>query len=509
MADIDSLLATILQSAGLLIFGRFFELGISFGAQILMARVLGKTNYGSVSIGISILLLTSTVGLLGLHVGVARYLPRCEDAKNIWSVIYSAATAILPSSLLITAIIYLSADSLARYVFADPSITPVLEMFALAIPFVALMKFTIGIAQGFQTTWPKFTMEMVSMPIVRFGGIIVALGIGLGTVGVSFAYVLSYAVPAAIGLYYLTRYAPITLSGFDYDSRHRELLEFSIPLMFSGLMAFVFSDIDTLMLGYLGDVGAVGVYNVIYPVSQLVIIGVTPLTFLFMPIMSNLHSDKMIAEMDRIFKILTKWMIIVSTPIFLVIVLFPDTIIRYVFGDVYLSGTLPLIVLSVGFFVHIIAGPSRTVLQSVYETRFIMWANLFTAIVNMMLNIILISRYGIMGAAIATSVAYGTLNILTASWLYHRVDIHPITQRTAGFLVGMGFYVLGTLGIFQYFSRSLPIVVIVILGGAALYVILSLRFGVRSEEVALILRFEEHVGVDLGPLKSFTNRFVK
>lgn len=509
MADTDSLLATILQSAGLLILGRFFELGISFGAKILMARFLGKTNYGAVSIGISLLLLTSTVGLLGLHVGVGRYLPRYDDVSDVWSVLYSAATIIIPASLLISAATYFGAEPAAQYIFSDPSVAPVLQVFALAIPFVVLMKFGIGAAQGFQTTWPKVTMEMVSMPIVRFGGIIVALSIGLGVVGVSFAYVLSYAVPAAIGIYYLARHAPVSLDDFTPESRHRELLVFSVPLMFSGLMGFVFSDIDTLMLGYFANVGEVGVYNVIYPVSQLVIVFVTPMTFLFMPIMSKLHSDGHEDEMDRLFKTMTKWMVVASTPVFILIVVFPEIIIGGIFGDVYLSGTLPLIVLTIGFFVHILAGPARTVLQSVHETRFIMWANLATAIVNMVLNVVLIPRYGIMGAAIATGAAYATLNALTAGWLYYVTGMTPITTRTLKFLSGMGAYTLISIIILTTVPRSLPVVAIILLQGTVLYTVLGLRYGVQSEEVALLLRFEEHAGIDLGTLKAVANRFVK
>jgi O-antigen/teichoic acid export membrane protein len=76
--SLEGSIERLFAGGGLLFFGLVLELGVSFLAKAVIARVLGPVDYGAVSLGVTTLGLLSTLGLLGLHTGVARHLPRFD-----------------------------------------------------------------------------------------------------------------------------------------------------------------------------------------------------------------------------------------------------------------------------------------------------------------------------------------------------------------------------------------------------------------------------------------------
>jgi len=80
--------------------------------------------------------------------------------------------------------------------------------------------------------------------------------------------------------------------------------------------------------------------------------------------------------------------------VFLVVVLFPEMVIRVTFGAEYDQRALALSVLAVGFFTHAVVGPNGNTLTSVGRTRLIMYDNVAVAVTNVTLNLLLIPGTG-------------------------------------------------------------------------------------------------------------------
>lgn len=500
----------LLTGGGLLFIGLVIELGVSFLAKAVIARVLGAVNYGAVSLGVTTLGLVSTLALLGLHTGVGRYLPRFDSEAERRGVVLSAFQIVVPVATAAGVLVTVFADPIARYVFTDPSTAEYVRIFGLVIPFVAVMKLSIGVIRGLQQATPKVIVQNITPPVTRFSAVAIAVVVGAGAIGVATAYAVAYVVAAIVGLYYVVTRTSI-LADVKPMYMHGKLLTFSAPLIISAAMAFILTDLDTFMLGYFASTRDVGIYNVVYPLAQLLTTGLTAFAFLFMPIISELDAEGATDEMHRIYQIVTKWIFMGTLPVFLIVALFPEMTIRITFGSEYTEGGIALTLLAIAYFSHAIAGPNANTLTSIGRTRLIMWDNLAVGILNAILNLALIPEYGYLGAGIATAISYISLNVLYSAQLYRETKIHPFTVSLvypgliAGALITFIYWMTIT-----FLSVTIPVLVVMFVVFMALYAVVILRFGgVEEEEIALVLSFEERFDVDLGPLKGFAERLMR
>jgi Na+-driven multidrug efflux pump len=116
--------------------------------------------------------------------------------------------------------------------------------------------------------------------------------------------------------------------------------------------------------------------------------------------------------------------------------------------------------IAIGFFTHAVPGPNVNALTATGKTRLIMWDNLAAGDTNIVLNVLLIPQYGLLGAAIATAVAYGGLNLLYSVQLYRLTGIHPVTlsllkPATAGLASMLVIYAIVTTLLW----RSVPVLI--------------------------------------------------
>jgi O-antigen/teichoic acid export membrane protein len=501
-SDSDDALRTVFTGGSVVFLGLFVELGVSFLAKLVIARILGPVDYGVVALGVTTMVIVSTVVLLGLNTGIGRYLPRYDDPEHRRGVLVSAFQIAVPLAIVAGIVVYVTAPIIATVGFSDPSVTPILRVFGLIIPLAAVVRLTIGSAQGLQQVLPKVYIQNLVLPLTRFIAVLVMLGLGFGVLGVAWAYAIAYTVAAVVGIYVLVQRTPLVSRAIDAVSMHRDLLTFSTPLVVSATMTLILSDIDTFMLGYFSSTRAVGVYNTVYPLAHLLIIAMSSFGFIFMPVVSKLYKNGDTTTIRRLYQIATKWIFLVTFPIFAIVVLFPTQTIRLTFGPKYVGGSLALVVLAVAFFTHAVAGPNADALMSIGQTRTIMYDNTLVAAVNVVLNLVLIPQYSILGAAVATAVSYVLLNVLYTVQLYRKTRIQPLTKTLVRSGV-IGIVVVTTL--YGLVTTLFEVTIVVFVGTVAVFFLLYafsvILFAIEKEEVMLVLSFEERYDIDLGPLK--------
>lgn len=442
--SLSEYISSLLHGAGVIFLGMCLQYTLTFFTRVVLARGLGPTKFGRLSIGVAIVATTTTFVLLGMNSGIGRYLPRMQTVSEKRSVIVSGFQMALSAAILSSICVYLAAGWLATSVFDDASLRGVIKIFSLCIPLFTLLKLTVGGIRGLEKALPRVLVENLAFPGGRLIFTGIALLFGATVTNVSWGYLLAYALGAVTGLYYL--YTRIPLLGRPRNSMHRTLLTFSAPLVITAAMATVIADVDTFIIGYFLTPEHVGIYNVVYPFAALVSIFLSSLSFLFMPIISELHSAEEFGQISTIYTVATKWIFLTTTPIVLLFVMFGDNLLGLAFGSEYLPGTLTLSLLAIGFGTHAIFGPNRDTLTSIGRTRWIMISNVGVALFNVGVNIVLVPRFGIEGAAVATAASYTFLNCLYSYRLYSDIGINPFKRRFirhifTGILVGLFFII--------------------------------------------------------------------
>lgn len=485
----DSLFGFLAAGSAIVFVGFVVQKGLALATTYLIATSLGTAGYGAIRIGVVVLTFSRVFAILGIDTGVARYLPRYESLSERRGALVSSLQIVGLTSLTVGLGIFVFSPTIAN-ILGDSSMTPIIRIFGLTVPFTALMNLALGGIQGVKKSIPRTVTRSITLPVARFVAIAVALSLGLQTIGVAGAYLFGYLIALLVATYYLWRYTPL-FDTLPTPSKHRELLTFSVPLLVTAVADTVFSDIDVLILSYLGTPTNVAIYSVAFTLANLLMVVLLSFRFLAMPILSELHSETKFDDMRHVYRVLTKWLFLLVSPLLFVLLSFPESVLSVTFGTEYLGGAVALSILSVGMAVHVIVGPAGATLVSVGETRLQMFDYLGASALNIVLNVLLIPRYPVAGAAVATTLSFLVLNLLYVVQLRQHVGIRPYTRDLPTMAVAITFVGVGARTATGYLTETpwitLLIGIVAFIPGYALVLVLF-ALGPEEREVFAKLR---------------------
>lgn len=494
--------ATLASGTAVILAGTVIGLILGFLARSIPARLLGPDQYGLLMLGWSTVSILGIVAYLGFRDGIIRYVPRADTDAAKRGIFVTALSITLPWSIILALIVFFAVKPLATIVFSDPAVAPIIRIFAVLLPFVTLQRLSASLFRGYKRARERVLIENIINPGLRTILIVAAILAGFTAVGAAAAWVLAMVVTAIFAIFFVYRLTPIgTVKTGRF--RHRELLLFSAPLMLSGVMGIVLNFGDNFLIGaFIGTTG-VGTYDSAYMIGSLVTTGLTAFAYMFLPIFSELHAAGDTQQMSDLYRTSTKWAISITVPVYLTFALYPGSTLVLIFGPQYAAGSTVLAVIATGFFVNVVVGLCVQALVSIGATRFILRTNIVAAVANLLLNVLLIPRFGIVGAAIASALTQVGYNCLYTYKLYRETDITPLPPRiilpvvvTAA--VAVTIRILG--GAFRGSGWLLPVFAAVIAGCyLGLYIALG---GVSEADIELLKSVEEKSGLDLSRVEA-------
>ncbi|HMA77058.1 MAG TPA: polysaccharide biosynthesis C-terminal domain-containing protein, partial [Candidatus Krumholzibacteriaceae bacterium] len=167
---------------------------------------------------------------------------------------------------------------------------------------------------------------------------------------------------------------------------------------------------------------------------------------IFAPVISEYFGLKQMQKFEQNFKIVTRWILILVLPFFVLILIFNSQIMG-IFGDEFILGSMALVILSFGQLINSAVGPSGLVLSMSGNPKYNLLNSSLVLVMNFWLNYWLIPIYGIIGAAIATSTAFVVINLLKLFEVYYLIKVYPYSRNfykpiTAAFISGFMVYYL-------------------------------------------------------------------
>jgi O-antigen/teichoic acid export membrane protein len=507
---LDDRLRSLFKSGAVVFGGTMAQMGLSFVVATVVANLLSPAGYGAITLGTTVLGTASTLVLVGVHAGTERYLPRFDTAAARRGVLRLSATTLVPLVVVVAGGLFLGADLLATRVFGDPVLGAVFRTFALVLPFAVLVKYTTSVAKGYQDPSGRVVIENLLIPSARgllVGAALVAAGASI--LGFTAAYAGAWVVAGVAAAAYLYRYTEF----FDaVEARtpvdRRELLAFSLPLLASQVISRLLRDLDTFLLGAQAGTADVGVYGVAYYLAELLVVVTSSFGFLFTPVFSELDAAGDEAQMGSLYRSVTKWMVLLSVPVFGFVALYPSRLLGLLFGADYAGGGLALTALAVGFLFTATVGPGSEALTALGHTRTVLYDNVAAVALNGVLNVLLIPRFGILGAGVATAVSYTLLNLLLAVQLYDRTGIHPVSRGLVRASAGAAVVFAGA-AVVAASTRGEPIPLLagVYVGFVAATGLAVVALGGVGEAERMILDSVEHrFGVDLWRVRWLVDR---
>ncbi|MFC4247053.1 flippase [Natribaculum luteum] len=496
MATRESELSALLSSAALVMIGGIISSAAKMGERIIIGRLLSPDAYGEVSIGLALFTITSTIALAGCTQGVSRFIPRydsIEDQRGVW---LSGLLIATPLSLVISILMFVFAESIAAHFFETDYAESFIRLLALTLPFVANFRIIVAAIRGFENTTYPITIQNFFYPFLRIGLIAGLLLAGMSAITVGIAYFFAALLTFVIAHLLLRRF--MNLRG-EYQTHVSELLTFSAPLIVSTVVSVMLTKTDTLMLGYFRSSSEVGMYDAAYSLASGLTVVLGAFGFLYLPLASRLDADGERKIVDDIYATTTKWVYVITFPVFLLFVIFPNNLILIFFGPSYADAASVLPILAVGFFLSAAAGRNRETLSAIGLTAWIAIGNLIGIVLNILINIVLIPRFGFMGAGVASVVSLFSLHTTICGVLAIRYNITPFSSEAIRCYVFLPAILLPLAHILSPWIviSAMTLIPILIAVSVVSLVVVVLIGGLEPDDIVVITVLEDKIGISV------------
>jgi len=503
-------LKRIAQGTFILFIGIFLSKLLGYGYRVLIARN-GVEEYGIFSLALAVYGLVLAFASLGLPEGIARYVGFFRGENEVGKMRKSLAMSLkilLFTGLISMIILFFLAKPLALKIFKTQELTLVLQIILIAIPFDMAIRVFVNTLRGMEMPKYEVYIRNLTENIIKIALTATFFVLGIKLVGMTIAFVAATIVSFILLGLTLNKKFPIFKKIEEYPGLRRELLVYSLPLFMSNVMIFVFTWVDTLMIGWLMNPHDVGLYNAAVPTSQLLYLFPSTLMAMFLPIMTMIYAQKHPDMFKQVYQAATRWIWIINLAFVLPLLIFAKPILSILFGNVYGAATLALIVLLVGRFIDFGLLAGSNVLMVVKRTKLLLFNNLVAAALNVILNLIFIPRYGIVGAALGTSIAVSVQAVMVLIETKVLTQTFALTKNSlkillSGFIAGSILYLAS-----DYFTPTLIMIIIQSLFFLAVYLfLLYVTKAFQREDLEIVLQIEEKMGIDLKHVKKILRKF--
>jgi O-antigen/teichoic acid export membrane protein len=380
---------------------------------LVLIPVLTKT-FGAVDYGIwtqvsMVAGLLAPLLVMGTDSAVIRFLPsagRAEKRQGLSTILLYGALA----SLAVAVLLWLASVPLASAFFAGPE----------NAPFVTVCGFVVFTQVIFNTLRDWYRVEdqaamwgaMNALQAVLWAGVAAAAAVtGTGI----FALVL--ATTLLDGLLCLAFAAQIARRHGLARPRGdllRRYLRFGAAVMPVGYAAWVLGMSNRLFLVHYGGLGDVGVYSVVYALGYTFInIFFNPIWLMYPARASELYDGHDLEGLRRLFRYSAKAALGILIPVMLGFAVLAEPIMRVVTAEEFVRGAHLVPVVTLGY-VLLMLGSYWSVSLSLVRRPGLHTVNMAVAAgASVLLNALLVPRWGITGAAYATAISFALLMALS------------------------------------------------------------------------------------------------
>jgi len=497
-------LKTLVANAGWGILFGLFGYVVMFFFNILLARNYAPSAVGLFSLSRTVLNICFVLAALGITGGISRYVPfyEAQDRRGLLrGYLRFVFTVPLLAALLISALLILFAPTIVSFFGFPAEFILFLKVVALALPFRTINKVlgSVFFAKK-RMLYAHISWDLVGQ-VALFTTLLVAVVLDAPVLVVVLGLLLSVILSFLVNLFFFRR--KITFPETKKRVfRRKEWFAFSLPLFFTGFFAFLIGWTDNLVIAKLMQPSDLGVYALVFSFASFLGFFQTPFSRIFLPLISESKARKKLSNITFLFRQLSAWTFGLTFPLFLLVLFYARQLLELIYGPAYARGYLPLVILGAGYLGLTLLRAANDVLVMEKKTRFLFKVNLLVAVYNLLANILLIARFGLVGAALATSTSFLIRALILFFKARTTVRLTLDWRYIAKFIVaGLPAILLSSLLLRTPFP-----VIPRLLGAGAAYVILYFTFLIllrtfREEDVLVLSLIEHKSGLRLGFLK--------
>lgn len=443
----------------------------------LLTKLLGTDAYGLWASILGLVTIASGVGSFDFSSALIRYTPE----EDISGQTFVDLTVLTGASAVVTGGLFVVVDTVVGI------LPPGVDSGNLLVATVALI-----VAYSLQNTvrnYPKaqnrvkfYELIHISQIVLEILALVIAIFL---TNNIIFAFwsIFGVAVVVNSGIIVATllRQQPRPNS-----SNFKKYITFSLPMAVQTFMGRSIRNIDKYLLLILASPTAVGVYAVSSAIGQTLENIAQALNPTLYPAVVRAWRDNEYDVLSDIYQKIIRWFVILGVPAVTGLTILASPLLVTLSTDaIAKQGRYLLPILAIAFVISTINGPLVFIIQASERTESLMKIYTVGAVVNVIINLLAIPRYGSLGAAVATLLTYVVITAYIYIWVKKRIPLSLPIKTTVKSVFSAGVMTSCLLAIPPLFEL-LQIVIYPIVGAVVYLVTMVVIRGISREEVFTI-----------------------
>lgn len=447
----------------------------------VLTRLLGSAGYGDYSFLLSTLQWVLVFVYAGAFKGTRKYI--AEDRSDDWAdhvfAFYFRLVAVL--AVVVVTVVAVVSRSPRLVSLLGPEFSGYFAVIALIIPVRALFRIVRSALMGLGLESYSEPLQIVDR--VLFASLIVTLSLVGGGVAAALASrVVSTGVAAVIAFWLVSR--RIDLSKLASRSTgpvpEKRLAIYGGSTMMLSFLLLSLYHVDVILLRLLTGSAATGHYRAALVVAEFLWFVPIAIQVTLLHSTSQLWVDERYGRLTEIGTRAVRYTLLCTVLFALGVAGLAEPFLTLYFGPAFDAAVVPLLLLLPGAVGFAIARPVLAISQGQERLRLLIGVTGVAALLNAALNLVLVPRFGPSGAAVATSVGYGSMFGLHV-WNARRLGFDPLADLRlgpiAGTVLGAAVPIVGLPRLLESDPLSLVVVPPV---GAATFVGLAFVTGAVS-----------------------------
>lgn len=444
----------------------------------IFTKFFGSETYGLWAIYYTLVQLIIPITLLGLGSAFIRFTAGIKDKEGVRENFYSTLMIIFSLSFLVSLLISLSSEHLPSKIFGNSLETENLFRIGSFLIFPsALFLFTLSYYRAFLLIRKYAVLIIVQTSLEILSVLFLALR-GYSLIPIVSTFIVIRTVIFIYCLIGITKEIGIRFPHFEHLKSH---LFYGLPLIATPALAWIVKVSDRLIIKYFLDFSAVGVYSAAYNIACIITIYLSTLQCGLGPTVTTLWNENKVKKAKGKLSLGVKYFLLFAIPSsFGLFALSKGVLMVFTKPEFVDKGYLIIPVVAFGITCYGVYMISTNVLGLVKKTYLITVVLGIGALINIILNFLLIPRMDILGAAVATLIAFAFMAWVMVYIAFKNIkfDLNPFFILKSILASGIMAFIIHKLCI-----SNLTTLVLTAISGAVIYgIILFLLKGINVSD---------------------------
>ena len=462
----------------------FASLGITalvhFILRVFLARYLGAGDLGLYTLSFTVYSFGMLFSVFGIGAALTKYVAQYkEDTPKTNFLVSSGSIITFLIGCATGLILYFCSTPIANIFFDMPDLGALLRIVAFVFPFIALEKATLGFLNGLRR------MRLFAFINITQGVLTIILTValvlwGYGPRGAVLSFVLPIVLMSLFSLFSIRK--SLARPTLEYcTSAIKMLLAFGGYIVLANSVGLIQTHTDSIMLGYFMTETEVGIYAAAILLALAIRLPSQAIQMITNPTIATYWGKDEVDNIENLINKVMKYTAVFIIPVGFLVAFLAHEIINLIFGVEFIQAVLPLQILVIGTVIATIQSSVGGALSSTAYVSMVFKLSGITMVANIILNLLLIPRLGITGAAMATSTAMIISVLLHLYFIQRLIGARIHWKWFAGLFTFTALVTAATYGFGLIASHyiCIPVAFVILM-------VILLKYFVTREDLALI-----------------------